>query len=50
MTETLAHGYSSESAQRAIQLIPTCQGLNDCQKYLRSYALGKSSICSVDLQ
>ena len=43
MTETLAHGYSSESVlMRAIQWIPTWQGLDGYQKFLRPSAYDES--------
>ena len=42
--ETLAHGYSSECSARAVKWIPILQGLDDFQKYLRSYALDESSL------
>ena len=44
--ENLAHGYSSESAQRgrAIQVVPTWQGLEVLQKALRPFAFDESSL------
>ena len=44
MTETLAHGYSWEYSARAIQWIPTWQGLGDFQLSLCPSSLGKSSL------
>ena len=47
MTDTLAHGYSSESTQQEYKWIPIWQGLDGFQKHLHHCALDESGL-SID--